>query len=411
MGAREERGLEIAAKKNLKRKGDLWLVPSQAGGGTYVVDPTDAMPPCSCPDFETRGERCKHVFAVEFTIQRETNAADGTTVKETVRLTYRQEWSSYNAAQVNEKERVAVLLHDLCAAIDNPAQGRGRPKFPLSDAVFCAVMKVYGGTSGRRAMTDMRDYEAKGYIDKAPHYNSVFNAFENPDLTLILSAMIEESAKPLFAIETDFAVDSTGFSTSEYRRWYSAKYGREMTASKFLKAHVSVGTRTNVVTAVEVTDAFTHDSHMFRPVFERTAQRFKVLRVSADKAYSSSRIIGLVDDAGATAYIPFKKNSTGLKPNRFNPSRSRNLWAKAFHLFMYQREEFLAHYHQRSNVETTFHMIKAKFGSRIRSKMPVAQTNEILCKVLCHNLCCLVSAFYELGVEAEFWKASEPMVS
>lgn len=71
---------------------------------------------------------------------------------------------------------------------------------------------------------------------------------------------------------------------------------------------------------------------------------------------------------------------------------------------MYQREEFLTHYHKRSNVETTFHMIKAKFGTRVRSKTPVAQTNEILCKVLCHNLCCLVQSFYELGIEAEFWR-------
>ena len=71
---------------------------------------------------------------------------------------------------------------------------------------------------------------------------------------------------------------------------------------------------------------------------------------------------------------------------------------------MYEREEFALHYHKRSNVETTFHMIKSKFGTRIRSKTPVAQVNEVLCKVLCHNLCCLVSAFYELGIEATFWK-------
>ncbi len=325
---------------------------------------------------------------------------------ETLRVTYRQEWSAYNAAQTHEKERVAVLLHDLCAAIDNPAQGRGRPRLPLSDSIFCAVMKVYGGDSGRRTMTDLRDFAAKGYIDRAPHYNSVFNTFEDPAVTNILHAMIEESAKPLAAVETDFAVDSTGFSTSEYRRWYSEKYGREKTSAIFLKAHCSVGTRTNIVTAVEVTDSATHDVHMFRPVFERTARRFKITRISADKAYSSSRINALVVNAGAQSFIPFKKNATGRMPNRFYPERTRNLWAQAFHLFMYRRDEFLAHYHKRSNVETTFSMIKAKFGSRIRSKTPVAQVNEILCKVLCHNLCCLVSAFFELGIEAEFWKAA-----
>jgi hypothetical protein len=35
-------------------------------------------------------------------------------------------------------------------------------------------------------------------------------------------------------------------------------------------------------------------------------------------------------------------------------------------------------------------MIKAKFGEVVRAKTPVAQVNEVLCKVLCHNLCCLI---------------------
>ena len=49
-------------------------------------------------------------------------------------------------------------------------------------------------------------------------------------------------------------------------------------------------------------------------------------------------------------------------------------------------------------------MIKAKFGERLRSKTVVAQTNEVLCKILCHNLCCVIQSIYELGVEPNFWR-------
>jgi hypothetical protein len=90
----------------------------------------------------------------------------------TARTTYPQDWHAYNAAQVWEKQNVAQVLSELCGSIHAPAQHRGRPRIPLRDAIFCAVMKVYGTTSGRRAMTDMREYESQQLIDRAPSYNS-----------------------------------------------------------------------------------------------------------------------------------------------------------------------------------------------------------------------------------------------
>ena len=62
----------------------------------------------------------------------------------------------------------------------------------------------------------------------------------------------------------------------------------------------------------------------------------------------------------------------------------------------------MEYYHRRSNVESTFSMIKGKFGERLRSKTQTAQINEILCKVLCHNLCCMIQSMYELGIEPDF---------
>ena len=49
-------------------------------------------------------------------------------------------------------------------------------------------------------------------------------------------------------------------------------------------------------------------------------------------------------------------------------------------------------------METTFSMIKAKFGSEVKSKTDTGQVNEVLLKVLCHNICVLIQSMYEYGV-------------
>jgi hypothetical protein len=71
-----------------------------------------------------------------------------------------------------------------------------------------------------------------------------------------------------------------------------------------------------------------------------------------------------------------------------------------YHLFMHRREDFMDHYHKRSNAETAYSMIKAKFGDSLRSKSDVGQLNEALCKVLCHNLCVLCHTMHELALES-----------
>ena len=112
MEPREQKGLEIAAKAKLQRHGNRWFVPSQSRHSGdynyYIVKPDVSNPQCTCPDHEIRGIKCKHIWAVEFTIRREyTNDGQTQTVTETVRVkkTYSQEWPAYNAAQVNEKDQ------------------------------------------------------------------------------------------------------------------------------------------------------------------------------------------------------------------------------------------------------------------------------------------------------------------
>ena len=73
-----------------------------------------------------------------------------------------------------------------------------------------------------------------------------------------------------------------------------------------------------------------------------------------------------------------------------------------YYLFQLNNEEFLGHYHKRSNAESTGNMIKSKFGDSVRSKTWTAQINEVLCKIICHNLCCVIMEMHTLGIKADF---------
>ena len=121
-------------------------------------------------------------------------------------------------------------------------------------------------------------------------------------------------------------------------------------------------------------------------------------QVSADKAYLSSDNLQTVVDNHAMPFIPFKSNSITGK------ARHSEIWKRMFHWYSFKQSHFMASYHKRSNVESTFSMIKAKFGDRLRSKTRTAQVNEALCKVLAHNLCCVIQSIYELGIEPTFWE-------
>ncbi len=85
--------------------------------------------------------------------------------------------------------------------------------------------------------------------------------------------------------------------------------------------------------------------------------------MSADKGYLGKDNLAAVAAVGATPYVPFKSNTTGEGPK---------LWRKLYHYFMFNRDDFLKHYHKRSNVETAFSMIKGKFGDSLRSKTETA---------------------------------------
>lgn len=400
---REQRGIEIAQTRRLKKDSRGWLVPSQTAkdGIHYRVIPESHE--CNCPDYETRAVKCKHQWAVEY-YERLESDGETVTVTKGMRVTYRQDWTAYNAAQCEEKSRFVSLLADLCATVPQPSQANGRPRLPLSDMAFAAAYKVFSGFSSRRFTSDLREAQEQGYIARTPHFNSVSNYLADPAMTPVLRNLITLSALPLKPVESQFAVDSSGFATSRFVRWYNKKYGREVDNREWVKVHLMCGTITHIVTSVEISGWEAHDSPYFVPLVEATASRFNVAEVSADKAYLGKANVAAVEAIGATPFMPFKSN-TLVPQGSLNPADD-SAWTRMYHYFAYNRADFLTRYHRRSNVESAFAMIKGKFGDSIRSKDRIAQANEALCKVLCHNLSVLIHAAHTLGIEPAFCAGS-----
>lgn len=406
MQARQLKGLEIATNQAITQEGGVWLVPSQSSSKTYTVNLY--IQTCTCPDFEANRTKCKHIHAALFALQHDSGEALPLAEPEKkARPTYKQEWREYTLAQVNEKAKFLELLYALCEKLEEPLQHMGRPRVPLADRIFACCFKIYSTLSGRRFMSDLMEAKRRGFVGMMPTYSAMSRYFESEELTPILKELIIESSLPLKSVEGDFAVDSSGFSTGIYQKWSDAKWGKvresygstdHVNIKDWLKVHLMCGCKTNIVTSVEITDAHAGDSPQFKPLVNTTAENFTMNTVCADKAYSSNNNLKLVLVKGAQPYIDFKSNSNATRKDK----RQSSVWKRMFHLYQYNQEWFMQHYHKRSNVETTFSMIKRKFGERLRSKTHTAQVNEVLCKILAHNLCCVIQSMYELGIDVDF---------
>ena len=319
---RKERGYEVAATSLIVETEKGWKVPSQSGGGNYLVKSNGFNATCTCPDYKN-GNKCKHLWAVEFVITEKVKPK----VEKSKRETYGQDWAAYDKATTNQKALFMELLSDLTNMIEPPSYSFGRPSLPINDMIFASAMKVYSTFSLRRFMGDIETASSKNYVSITPCYSSIGHFMQRENLTPILEELVTITSLPFSSIETDFAVDSSGFGTSEFQRWFSFKYGKEMKTKKWVKCHIMTGIKTNIITSVRITSEVDNDSPQLESLVKDTSYNFNISEVSADKAYLSKRNLEAIESYGAVPYIPFKSNSKA--------SGKGALWYKMYHYFMF----------------------------------------------------------------------------
>jgi len=311
------------------------------------------------------------------------------------KVSYPQVWEAYNQAQTQEKILFLELLYELTSQIPQPKRnGAGRPKTNLGNMVFSCCLKQYLDFSSRRSESDIQLAVQLGYIDHAPHFNTILKYLKEPIMKKVLIKLIEISSIPFKEVETDFAMDASGFSTAMYGHWLTKRLILNEYKS-FKKAHIMCGVKTNIITHIEITDGYTADSTQLEKLVKNTSKNFRMKEVSADKGYVSEKNLSIIIAHGAIPFIPFKRNAKLSSGNKLP------IWNIMFRFFRDNKEEFMQHYHKRSNVESVFSMMKRKFGTHVRSKSSLSQENEVLCKVLCHNICVLIQEMFELGIKVD----------
>jgi len=305
-------------------------------------------------------------------------------------------WSKYNEAQLNEKLLFLEIVNDLLNMFEfKQVKTNGRPVKNTKDILFSMLIKIYNKNSSRRTISDLELLKKLNYIEEVPCFSTLMNYFNNKDFQQVLEKIIELSALPLKEVEIDFASDATGFSSSQFGRWFDHKWGEEKEKRVYRKLHAMIGVRSNIITHAIITKQegqYSGDTSQFRELVKKTAINFSIKEVSADMAYSSRQNLELISELGGMPFIPFKKNtkSKGL---------GSSTWKNMHYYFKQKPQEFYEHYHKRSNVETTFAMIKQKFNGNLMTKNYQANVNEILSKCVVHNVCCLIKAYYTLNIE------------
>ena len=328
--------------------------------------------------------------------------------EEKVRFKYDRNWPAINAALVDLHRIGPVLLADLVRGIptnEGQARKRGGQPFPVRDLLYAALIRTFENKTARSTTASVERFQALNLCEEVPHYNTLLRKIAKPEIMPILHRLLAVCAAPLAVIETEklaqYAIDSTGFSTSIYASWNENKHGGKpkpnshTARSRYVKAHAFVGTVSHGIMAIQPTEPNVGDAPLLSPLLARAiANGHHPRDVSADSAYLSSEAVAAIEAANATSFIDFRDGVTGV---------TRPVIARLYHRFKADEDEYKRRYHRRSNVETVMYMVKERFGVRLRSRTPNAQYAEIVLKAICHDIACLVHAIHALEIDPKFW--------
>lgn len=288
----------------------------------------------------------------------------------------------YNKVQENEFQNFFDFVRYLTNKVCN--------SWKMRCYVSCLIIwHKFPNLSSRRAKSFLKFLKSFKVINvKIPCFKTLCNYRENTLMHNVLERLIEESSKPLSVIEHDFATDSTGIKTKLFSSWFSLRAKKRIRRRDHLSIHISTGTKSGTVTALNVEAEQGKDNVIFREHVDKTSKNFQINEWSGDGTYWCKKNCGKIVEKGGKPFFKCKSSWNG-KQEGYPSWKEMNQESKD-HPRRYKK-----HYKKRSKVEAVNHSKKAIHGEKVYARIKSARENEEALRWVNYNINVLNRAMYE----------------
>ena len=311
------------------------------------------------------------------------------------------------------------LLPQLAPVLDVREQKQhGRKLRSLDQLLFAALLHAHHNWPFRRTEGMLAFYADPrvGFIaPDFPGFNLIDQFVRDPLTTQILRDLLALTAEPFRQYgPMTLAGDGTGMSTNRFDDWMvEGKHHIESRGTRgWRKAHVVCDVDTLAVVSAFVTDKDVSEKRIIITslIPELVAREYDVEKFLLDGGYNATEIRDLVVDAlGATPYVPWgSRSKRAISLPWRDKVKHGPLIEQIYSAFKTDEgKAFKEEYRYRVKVENLFSSIKTRFGGSVRATHDSGPENEVLLKLICHNVHMLLLAAKVYGLDPTFGGGSK----
>ncbi len=307
------------------------------------------------------------------------------------------DWTTYNRAKINEIHFFITFIREAVDMAEIETQkkiGVGRPPKNAYTLAKIILLQIYFQVPERQAEGLALLFKEKLQLNDIPSARSIGRGYNRQDVQEILGKLFEMTHTPIAKKETSFSADGSGLSLSIKQNYANDRDNQDKHAG-YDKMAVMISNNFHIATAFEHRHGTANDCPLFEPLIKATAKEFhQIETVQLDAGFVSRHNCNLISEVDAIPYIYPK---AGITLNK----KGSSAWRSMLETLIENPQEWLRAYHERSECECYFSAHKRRFTKPLLKKIKHLRGVEAFCRIICLNICMLITAYFEQRIEVE----------